>query len=115
LIISGNKKPVIAIMKPWYAIKRLKGRVAEPMQSDWGSVPESSKSEFFSKFPKINPVGVVLPPKKEKKVNRRKPKEDSEANVLPGELPVDHFPAEVLDRLHGESEGKMEAWDDLFR
>jgi len=64
LIISGNLKPVIAIMRPWYSVKLLRDRVNAPMRSDWGSVPEAVKESFFAKFHQIKPIGIVLPPKK---------------------------------------------------
>lgn len=62
LIISGNLKPVITVMKPWYAVRRLRDRcLLEGMRADWGKIPESVKTEFFGKFPKIKPIGISLP------------------------------------------------------
>jgi len=81
LIISGNLKPVIAVMKPWYAVRRLRDRcLLEDMRADWGSIPESEKNKFFSKFPAIKPIGVVLPEKK--KPTRKKKVEEPDIDLV---------------------------------
>jgi len=81
LIISGNKKPVIANMKPWYATRFLLKRcLLEPMRADWGDIPDSVKQSFFAKFPSIKPIGIVLPEKPKKK-KAQKPKQEQADNA----------------------------------
>jgi len=60
LIISGNVKPVMAKLLPWFKSKAMKKRVLKKFWPDWNSIPQSTKDNFFSKFGKIQPKKMVL-------------------------------------------------------
>jgi len=68
LIISGNHKPIMAKLRPWYRIKVLKHRVPELFWPDWKAIPETVKEKIFMKFGKVEPRKIVLnlPPKKKR-------------------------------------------------
>jgi len=75
LIVSGNIKPVMGRLKPWYKISKLRNRVMKAFQADWGKVPDAAKKNFFAKFHEIEPVQIVIPepPKKQTKKKAERP------------------------------------------
>jgi len=101
LIISGNKKPVFARLKPWYKVPALKSLVQIPFQDDWGLIPDSVKASFFGKFKSIKPIGIVLP---EKKKPEAKGKKKAGAGVPPDEPPGDGLDS-WFEQINGEEEG----------
>lgn len=64
LIVSGNRKPVMAKLKPWFKIRKLRNRVVpKVMRKDWRAIPPEAKKVFFDGIKKIDPVRIVLPEK----------------------------------------------------